>query len=117
MVSTKNLEVVEGDTSTINCTFTDSDGNAINVSTYSFFMTVKSGVNDTDANAVIKQEPADFSVSGAGNNIASTTISATDNTIDAGTYYYDIQYVTGADVVTVVKGIYKVVDQITVRTS
>ena len=114
----KDLSAIIGDTETITATFTDDNGDAIDVSTYDFFFTLKTDYNVTDTNATIKKEPADFSISGAGSNVATVVLSDTETKIAIGTYVYDIQYKDASGKITTFAiGDYVFSNEVTIRTS
>jgi hypothetical protein len=116
MPSKKDLIIVKGDTKTLTFTFANkSDGSAFVVTGYEFFMTVKTGYSVADASATIKKDPTDFTIL---SNVVSVELTATNTNITPGNYIYDVQYKdTNNKIVTVVQGVIKIVDQVTIRTA
>lgn len=76
------ITVFEGNTIEVVCTVVNSDGTDANLSGYTATMTVKA--NKADTTAVIESTGVIV-----GNDIT-FTISATDNEIDKGVYYYEV---------------------------
>lgn len=115
---TLNLEnIVQGDTKNLSFTiWTDSTKTTkVDISDYDFWFTVKSSYDDTDENAKIAKDPADFTIT---DNIATLTLSSTDTNQTVGTYYYDVQYKDADDnIVTIARGLFKVIPQVTIRTT
>jgi len=116
----KRVDIVcrKGDTMTFSITMTDSNGDAINVSSYSFLMQVRS--SDTDTTEIATGSPylplelstgSGISVSGDSNNI----ITVTSSNIDfSGMYVYDLQATdTNNNVATWLYGTFKVNEDVT----
>ena len=98
-----------GDTFTLEFTFTDDAGDAIDLSSYTWKMDVKE--TDTSSGDII----ADDSFTYSGNNSGELTVSATATVMAAvsgGTYVYDLQSTNGGVVKTWVYGIFKVNEDI-----
>ena len=111
------LSVYRGDSKTYNLTFTDG-GTALDITGYTIFFTVKVIVDDSadDTNAVISKTVT--SHTDPTNGITEIVLSPTDTDIDVGTYDYDMQYKTDTgDIVTFEKGNYKILADVTRRTS
>lgn len=116
----KRVDIVcrKGDTMTFSITMTDSNGDAINVSSYSFKMQVRS--SDTDATDVATEAPhlpleltnsSGITVSGDSNNIITVTSSDIDF---SGMYVYDLQATDGnSNVATWLYGTFKVNEDVT----
>jgi len=114
----QNFRIRRRDTGSIVLNFFTDTANSIpkNVSTWEFFMTVKTNPDDPDASAVITIDPSDVTVTGTGNNVVTITIPASDNNIDARSYYYDIQAKKAdATIQTIFQGFYIVVQDQTDR--
>lgn len=134
-MATANLDISEkldiivkrGDSMNITLKFTESDGSATNLSSYTFAMSVKdkrvqggrsAGINnpviyektilstntadlDTGSQisaAVLNQSPF--------NEVTFTVDATSMGAVDAGTYVYDIQYTNGSEVRTVLEGLF-----------
>ena len=111
-----NYEKKRGDTVTLQLTFKDSDGNAIDITNYTVFFTLKNNKSDSDDDAIIKKDVT--SHSDPTNGITTITLSAAETDDLLGSYWYDIQYKTGAGVIkTVVIGTYIFEEDVTIRTS
>lgn len=94
-----------GDTFKLEFTFTDDDGDAIDISSYSWKMDVKE--TDTSSGDVI----ADGSFTYTGNDEGKLTIDATATTMAAvsgGIYVYDLQSDNSGTIKTWVYGLFKV---------
>jgi hypothetical protein len=95
----------KGDTFKLELTFTDDDGDAIDLTSYSWKMDVKE--TDTSSSDVI----ADDSFTYSGNSDGKLTITATAATmggVSGGIYVYDLQSTNSGTVKTWVYGIFKV---------
>jgi hypothetical protein len=85
-----NIEVIRGDDITINATFKDENGTAINITGYTVFFTVKDNyTSTTDTDALISKTVTSHTNPTQG--ITQITISDTENNLDEGEYYYDFQ--------------------------
>lgn len=113
MATTINLDTAtrvditcrKGDTFELEFVFNDADGNAIDISTYSWKMDVKE--TDTSAGDIIAD--TDFTYSGnAGGTLTITATAATMAAIDGGLYVYDLQSTDGSTVKTWVYGVFKI---------
>lgn len=67
-----------------------NDGIAVDITDWTFYLTVKENMEDTDANAVISKTITDHSNPKGGKSVI--TLTSTDTDIDVGNYYYDITY-------------------------
>lgn len=90
----------------------DSDGVAIDISGFSFKLTVSSDRDPTD------QANEQFTIVGvigiAANGTVSFAPTITDTDITPGTYFYDIEQIDGASAIkTVIKGRVKIIQDIT----
>ena len=97
-----DLKFFRGDDNSITLNFKQA-GVAVNITGWTIFFTVKTKIEDTDDNAVLKKDVT--SHTDAVNGI--TTVTWTDEDCDdlAGVYHYDIQYKDGSGLVkTVMKG-------------
>ena len=93
------IDIVRGDTRVITATFLESAGDPINLSGGEVFFTVNADSEPTDdTEAVIQKDISSFSTPTTG--VLSFTLSASDTNITPATYWYDVQFVSGAGVVT-----------------
>lgn len=95
----------KGDTFKVEFTFTDDDGDALNLTSYTWKMDVKE--TDTSSGDVI----GDASFVYSGTSEGKLTISATAATmagVDGGNYVYDLQSNNGGTVKTWLYGIFKI---------
>lgn len=93
-----SMTVVRRDDASFELTFTDVDGNAIDLTNGTVFFTVKKKLTDPDEEAYITQEITLFDDPDSG--IALLELSNTDTNIAPGKYYFDVQLLTGDDKVT-----------------
>ena len=113
MATYQDLEFNEGDDFTYKITLTDSDGIAIDITGYTFYMTVKKTVSNSDDDALFK-----ITVS----TIPSPTLGIVNIPIDrtdtlnktAGIYPYDIKYKDGSsEIKTIIYGDFKLIQGVT----
>lgn len=83
------MRVIRGDDSDFELTFTDVDGEVIDLTGGTVFFTVKDNKGDTDAEAVITTEIDTFEAPETG--ICTLSLSSTETDITTGDYWYDIQ--------------------------
>ncbi len=83
--------MIQGDDVTLTLTFTDNDGNAIDLTGGTVFLTVKNRSTDSDDNAVLKKDVSSFSAPTTG--IMTIDLTDSDTDISAGYYWYDVQFV------------------------
>ena len=76
------ITIYEGNTSVVTCTVTNSDGTAADLDGYTATITVKQNKSDTDI--VFNEEGVIV------DNVITFSITAADNTIDCGVYYYEV---------------------------
>ena len=96
-------------------TFTDTSGDAVDLTGDTIFFTVKENETDLDADALIRKDitPPDPTT-----GVAEMTISHDDSDVDVGDWYFDVQRVTAAGTVTtIMKGTFRIIQDITIRTS
>lgn len=93
------LEIIRGDTRTITATFKDSTNTAINLTGGTIFFTANASNSPSDdTSAAIEKDVASFDAPTTG--VQDITLSATDTNISPGVYFYDLQFVSSAGVVT-----------------
>ena len=110
--------MIRGDTRTITATFTDSDGDVIDLTGGTVFFTVNASEEPTDdTSAVVQKDVTSFSAPTTG--VATITLDASDtDSVDPGTYWYDVQFVsTGGVVTSLDKGKFVLKSDITRRTA
>lgn len=111
-----SLNIFRGDDVTIKVTVKDSDGNAIDITGYTFWLTAKKQEDDTDANAVMQKEVT--SHTDEENGKTAIELSNSDTDVDVESYYYDIQMKDDSDkITTLVKGTMNVKQDITSTTT
>lgn len=102
MVNIQNVTISQITDVPLVVRLTDSDGNAITVTSYDFFFTIKKKESDPDANAVYKSAITDWIKS---TNSASLDLTREILDLSAAVYFYDIQYINTSDnKIPVVKG-------------
>jgi len=86
--------VIRGDSENFTITFTDSDGNGVDITGWTVWFTVRDSIPSTsvvdDTDAIISIKNTTHTNPTGGQTLIE--ISDTDNDIDPKTYYYDIQY-------------------------
>ena len=97
-MATVTLNVFKGDDKTSNLVFTDSDGDAIDLTGQSIFFTVKINQTDSDSSAVIKKTISTHTDATAGTT--KLTLSNEDTDLDAKEYFFDLQLVSSSGSVT-----------------
>jgi len=86
------IEIVRNDTYTFDITFQDSNGDAIDLTGWTIWFTVREEIPATtivdDTDALISKEITDGGASG----IVEISLTPIETNIDPKIYYYDIQY-------------------------
>lgn len=112
MASEIDLERYRGDTVPDSFTIKDSTGTVVNITGYSFLMTVNSDKNPADATNEIYQLTG--SITDAPNGVVEFEPSAVQADQPPGTLYYDIQMTDASSKIsTIVKGKLKYLQDIT----
>ncbi len=115
MAST-DIKVYRGDDVTFVVTITDSAGDAVDITDGTLWFTVKKNKSDTDTDASIQKEVTSHTTPGSG--ITAITLSDSDTDLDAGQYFYDIQFVNSTgDVTTYGVGNFIILQDVTNSTS
>jgi len=110
------ITMYRGDDKTITLTFTDSDGNAIDITDYTVYFTVKNSVSDSDANAKISKDVTSHTNPTSGITQIALTPSDT-SSLNPGAYEYDIQTKDGSgNINTVLTSTFVLKYDVTVRT-
>jgi hypothetical protein len=92
-----NLSSYRGDDYTVDLTFTDSNGVAIDITNYKIYFTLKNKFSDTDALAVLQKTITSHTAPLSGQSQITLTAAETDDL--CGVYKYDMQYITGSGTV------------------
>lgn len=108
------LEVYKRDDKTYTLYFRDSTGAVVDITGDTIYFTVKTSETDTDAAALIRKNVT--SHTDPTNGETEIALSNTDTAITAGEYYFDIQRKHTTKITTLVKGTFKVIQDITIRT-
>ena len=87
-----------GDTVVIPLTFTQADGNPLDLTGYTIWLTMKSSTDDADDDAVVQVSVTEHTDAVNGQTSITIPASTTAN-IEPGKYMYDIQMVSGEGVV------------------
>jgi len=110
------LSVYRGDDKTFNFTFKNSNGAAINITDWTIFFTVKEHETDADDDAKIKKDVTSHTSPTGG--LSTLSITDSDTNLTPKKYYYDFQYKKADGTIkTIVKGEFRVLTDITRRTS
>lgn len=89
---TELLEM-RGDTIEKELTFTDSNGTAIDITTWLVTFTVKDNIDDTDADAIVQKKYIGGLHSDPTNGKTKITLTASETYSLVGSYQYDVQLV------------------------
>jgi len=113
MATYQYLEFNEGDDFTYKLTLTDSDGVPIDITGYTFYMTVKKKISNSDADALFKITVSATQSPALG--IINIPIDRTDTlNKTAGIYPYDIKYKDGSsEIKTLIYGDFKLIQGVT----
>ena len=117
-MKTVNLFIIRGDDQWYTVDFKDKNGDPFDITGWTIYFTLKSDLDDTDANAVLKKDVT--SHYDPSNGLTKIHLINTDTiNLDVRNYYYDMQVkkVTGVveTVFTIIKGIFTVKQDITQR--
>lgn len=110
-MSNSSISLIRGDDATITVTFADTDLTGATV-----YFTVKSSLDDADADAVISKDIT--SHSDPTNGETQIALSSSDTADLAGKYYWDLQLKDSGGVITSTRyGVMNVDKDVTIRTS
>lgn len=115
-----DLEAYKGDSQDYNITVKDASDVAINITGYTFFMTIKENATDTDANAKVKKTVTSHTSPTTGVTKISLTGADTTLAVSSSTqkYVYDIRMKdTSGNVTTLLNGVFKVLQPVTLTTT
>lgn len=108
--------VTEGDTATFTFSFTDSSGNALDISAWTVYLTVKRDESDPDSDAVISKDVTNHTDGPGGKTAIEFTEADTEGL--TGGYHYDLQVKRGnGDIQTFMRGTVRFEGGITERTT
>jgi hypothetical protein len=99
----------KGDTFSLKLVFTDGDGEAIDLSSYTWKMDVKE--TDTSSGDVIGDSSFSYTADSSGNLTVSAT-AATMAAVTSGIYVYDLQSTNSGTVKTWIYGVFKINEDI-----
>jgi hypothetical protein len=104
-----------GDSGRLDVTVTDADGDAYSLTGATLFLTVKTALTVTDANATLRKEVTAHDDAAGGESHFDL---ATADNPTAGTFYYDVQLKTSdSKIYTLFGGLWKVLADVTTRTA
>lgn len=99
----QDLVIDSGDDETVEITRQDSDGNAIDITNYEFWLTAKAAKDDRDSEAKFQKHVTTHT--DPSNGVTEIDISTGDTENLNGSFYYDIQEKTGGNAInTLVEG-------------
>jgi hypothetical protein len=111
-----SISIYKKDYKTLNVTVKDSSGNAIDITGFTFWLTVKVRETDADADAVIQKKVT--SLSNPTQGIMQFSLDTDDTDIDVADYQYDIQMKSSAGAITtLVRGTFIILQEITQATT
>jgi len=115
MAQDTSITIFRGDSENIVTTVKDSAGVGIDITGFTFWLTIKTLESDADAVAVIQKEVTTHTTPTSG--ITTFVLSNTDTDIEATDYQYDIQMKnTTGEITTLVRGTFVVKQDITLST-
>lgn len=110
------IEIIRGDDEQFELTFTDIDGEPIDLTDGTVFFTVKESLSDDDDDALITKEVTEFANPELG--VARLTLLKTETDIAEGRYFYDVQFKDSSGMISsTVRDKFYVKKDITLRTS
>ena len=111
------ITIIKRDSYSFPLTFKDSDCNAIDITGYTIFFTVKTleNIDSDDTTAIIQKSITSHISPTTGQSLLTLTATDTDQT--AGTYWYDLQVKTPAgNIISCEKGEFGISQDVTKRT-
>lgn len=110
------ISIIRRDDTDIQVTVKNDEGNAIDITGYTVYFTVKENSNDSDDDAIITKNITSHSNPSAG--ITSISLDKTETDIEEGDYLYDFQIKdTDGNISSTERGTFSVVNDITIRTT
>lgn len=108
------LTIIKRDSISFRLTCKDSCGNAIDITGYTVYFTVKSLANISSGDNTATIQKIVTSHTDPESGITHIALTSTDTNVDAGTYYYDIQIKTTTGAISsCVKGQIEIIQDIT----
>ena len=111
------ITIIKRDSYSFPLTFKDADCNAIDITGYTIFFTVKTlaNIDNADTSAIIQKNITTHTSPTTGQSLLTLTTTDTDQT--AGTYWYDLQVKTPAgNIISCEKGEFVINQDVTNRT-
>lgn len=90
----QDFKKVKGDDVDLNLAFTDSNGDAQDITDWTIRLMLKTNISDTDEQAVVN---VDATITDGSSGLATITIPNTTTDDLEGTYYYEIKYLDSND--------------------
>jgi len=112
------ITIIKRDSYSFPLTFKDADCNAIDITGYTIFFTVKTlaNIDSADTTAIIQKTIETHTDPTQGESLIELTNTDTDQT--AGSYWYDVQVKTPAgNITSCMKGQFEIMQDVTKRTS
>ena len=111
-----SISIYKKDYKDITVTVKDANGDPINITGYTFWLTVKIRETDPDEDAVIQKKVTSHTNPSAG--ITTFSLDTDDTDIDAKDYQYDIQMkATSGAITTLLRGTFIILQEITQATT
>lgn len=112
----ETFSINRGDSAPLTVIFKNAEGEAVDLTSYAVFFTAKKNLKDDDASAVISKKITNHIAAQEGKTIIDLTAAETDD-IEPGTYYWDLQLVSGTSIMSTQYGTMEVKPDVTRRTS
>lgn len=110
------IEIIRGDDEQFELTFTDINGDPIDLTDGTVFFTVKENLSDDDDEALITKEVTSFAAPETG--VARLVLRSSQTDIAEGRYFYDIQFKDSTDMISsTIRDKFIVKKDVTLRTS
>lgn len=117
-MSSNRIDIIKRDDSAFQLTFTDINGDPIDLTGGIVFFTVKKHKIDTDDDALIVKDIEAADIDNPEDGIVILTLSAEETDIPVGDYYFDVQLKTNEDKISsTYAGRFLVAQDITIRTT
>lgn len=109
------LTVSRRDTAEFQLTFTDVNGDVVDLTGGTVYFTAKKKLYDADDEAIFSKEITSFSTPTTG--VCTVSLTAADTNQVPRTYYYDVQLVLASKVMSSLRGKLNIVQDVTIRVS
>ena len=107
-----DLSIYRGDDATITLTVKDSSGSVVDITGFTFWITVKVNASDSDENASIQKTVTNHT--DPTNGETQIILDNNDTAINIGSYIYDIQMKDGNEkITTLTKGAFRILRDVT----